>query len=257
MPRSAVLVRPEPGAIGQQERWPQAAPGGGVPVLPGHEDVHDERDLVAALVRLKSANPGLENAVVKRNDGFAGMGNAVFGYAGAPMDDLESWIGGELAADEWTGRRDRLRKVGGVVESYLRTPESSSPSAQLEIRPDGRVRVVSAHDQLVGGQFGQAFAGCRFPAADGRRARVRDLALRTGRVLAEQGVRGPCSVDFVATGDQVYALEINLRMGGTTAPFMFLHGSPATTTRRPATTWPGRPATLLPGHRPHPGPAST
>lgn len=219
--------------------------------------MHDERDLVAALVRLKSANPGLENAVVKRNDGFAGMGNAVFGYAGAPMDDLESWIGGELAADEWTGRRDRLRKVGGVVESYLRTPESSSPSAQLEIRPDGRVRVVSAHDQLVGGQFGQAFAGCRFPAADGRRARVRDLALRTGRVLAEQGVRGPCSVDFVATGDQVYALEINLRMGGTTAPFMFLHGSPATTTRRPATTWPGRPATLLPGHRPHPGPAST
>lgn len=168
----------------------------GVPVLPGYEDQHDP---MAALARLKSENPGLEKAVVKRDDGFAGMGNVVFSYADP--------------------RRFSVGEFQGVVESYL--PDCESPSAQLEIRPDGEVHLVSTHDQVLSGQ---SFVGCVFPAGDRYRKQVQEFALRTGQVLAAKGVLGPFSVDFVAAGDEVYAVEINLRMGGATAPFMFLNG---------------------------------
>jgi hypothetical protein len=201
-----------------------------VPVLTGYEDLRDEHDLIAALTRLKSENPGLDSAIVKLDNGFAGMGNAVFSYVGAPADDLESWIVGEIVerlvtgGDSWDSYRDRFRRVGGVVESHLLGPGVSSPSVQLEIRPGGDVRVVSTHDQLLGGPFGQSFVGCVFPARGSSRQQVQEFALRTGGVLAAEGVLGQCSVDFVVTGEQVYGLEVNLRMGGATAPFMFLQG---------------------------------
>ena len=203
----------------------------GVPVLAGYEDLRDEHDLIAALTRLKSENPDLGSAIVKLDNGFAGMGNAVFSYAGAPADDLESWIGGEIVerlvtgdGESWDSYRDKLQRVGGVAESYLLAPAVSSPSVQLEIRPGGDVRVVSTHDQLLGGPLGQSFVGCVFPARASYRQQVQEFASRTGGVLAAEGVLGQCSVDFVATRDQVYGLEINLRMGGATAPFMFLQG---------------------------------
>jgi hypothetical protein len=38
---------------------------------------------------------------------------------------------------------------------------------QLRITPDGRVELLSTHDQLLGGPSGQSYLGCMFPADPG------------------------------------------------------------------------------------------
>jgi hypothetical protein len=221
---------PELAGLGTKSGGRRLLRDAGVPVLPGHEDLGSEEDLVAALARLKTEHPHLRKAVVKLNESFAGAGNAIFSYEGAPQKGLAAWIADRMAdqltapGDTWVSFRDKLTVMGGVVEAFLDAQVLRSPSAQLEIEPGGRVRVLSTHDQVLSGAAGQTFVGCVFPAADAYRARVRDLAVQAGAALAHAGVIGQLSIDFVAdeaAPEQVYALEINLRMGGATAPFMF------------------------------------
>jgi hypothetical protein len=102
-----------------------------------------------------------------------------------------------------------------------------SPSAQLRVTPLGEVEALSTHDQLLGGPSGQAFLGCRFPADPEYAPAVMHEALKVGRRLAKEGVIGRFALDFVAVRNTsgewaVYAIEINLRKGGTTHPFLTL-----------------------------------
>lgn len=208
----------------------------GVPVPEGFEDIRDEEGLVKALAELRAETTGCERAVVKLDDSFAGCGNAVFSYAGAPAKGLESWIRAELPqrlafssqADTWESYSARLWKMGGVVEHFIDTPGTCSPSVQLEIDPVHGARVVSTHEQALGGTAGQTFVGCSFPAGHSYRADIQRLALRAGTALAGKGVLGHLSIDFLVanpvSGEGIHALEINLRMGGATAPFFLLHG---------------------------------
>lgn len=208
----------------------------GVPVPHGYEDLKQESDLVQALAELKSANPHLTKAVVKLNDSFSGGGNAIFSYADAPSTGIAAWVAAELSkrldfadrGESWPSYRSKFHDMGGVVECYIDAPGKRAPSAQLEIGPQSEVRILSTHDQVLGGTTGQTFIGCSFPAGELYRLRVQELALRAGRALAAKGVIGQLSIDFLADEStpegRVHALEINLRMGGTTAPYMFLHG---------------------------------
>jgi hypothetical protein len=122
----------------------------------------------------------------------------------------------------------KLSAMGGVVEEFLVGRYKASPSAQLRTSPDGSVLLISTHDQILGGRSDQVYVGCSFPAHDGYRLRIQELALRVGRVLADHGVVSRFGVDFMATRDtrrerwRVAALEINLRVVGTTHPFMAL-----------------------------------
>jgi hypothetical protein len=67
-----------------------------------------------------------------------------------------------------------------------------------------------------------------FPANEAYRARLRDIGLGIGRLLSTKGVVGRLSIDFLALRDaapgdwRLYAVEINLRMGGTTHPMLAL-----------------------------------
>ncbi|MFN4196247.1 MAG: peptide ligase PGM1-related protein, partial [Thermosynechococcus sp.] len=58
------------------------------------------------------------------------------------------------------------------------------------------------------------------------RQQLQELGQKVGTSLAQQGVIGCFGVDVVATqttqGWELYAIEINLRKGGTTHPFMTL-----------------------------------
>jgi hypothetical protein len=115
-----------------------------------------------------------------------------------------------------------------VVEEFLESPETTSPSAQLRVSPSGETLLISTHDQVLGGSSGQVYLGCRFPAASAYRMAVQDAAMRVGDVLARKGVVSRFGVDFLATRAAagapwaLHALEINLRMGGTTHPFLAL-----------------------------------
>ena len=87
---------------------------------------------------------------------------------------------------------------------------------------------ISTHDQILGGPGDQVFLGCSFPAREEYRLRISEAAIRIGEVLATYGVVSRFAIDFLVWRDapdaelSLAALEINLRMGGTTHPFLAL-----------------------------------
>ena len=123
---------------------------------------------------------------------------------------------------------EKFRGMGGIVEEFITGHEQASPSAQYRISPSGEVLLVSSHDQIMGGPSGQVYMGCRFPADDGYRVDIQQAGHRIGQTLAAHGAVSRFGVDFLVhrqTSHQpwrVTALEINLRMVGTSHPFLAL-----------------------------------
>jgi hypothetical protein len=204
----------------------------GVELPLGFEDLRDEGDVFEALAELRGRRPGLRRAVVKLNDSFSGEGNALFCY---PETDSKAARREALRRLEFAVPTEtpesycqKLTRMGGVVEEFVEAREKLSPSGQYRISPHGDVLALSTHDQILGGTSGQVFLGCRFPARDDYRLEVQEAGLRIGRVLAGHGVVSRFGVDFLVHREdaaqewKVSALEINLRMGGTTHPFLAL-----------------------------------
>jgi hypothetical protein len=97
---------------------------------------------------------------------------------------------------------------------------------QCRIDPDGSCHVVSTHDQLLGGESGQVFLGAYFPAQPQYAIEIGRMGHAISRAMKEKGVLGRFAVDFISVkeGDawRHYAIEINLRKGGTTHPLLML-----------------------------------
>ncbi|MBT3200734.1 MAG: ATP-grasp domain-containing protein [Phycisphaerales bacterium] len=210
----------------------------GVDIPDGIEHLHNEAQLVKALTEMKLRNPDLKRAVIKLNEGFSGEGNALFEYdtENPPKtpQELEDWIAAQLsqrirfeAADmTWDLYREKLERMGGIVECWIEGTEKRSPSVQCRIDPLGKVSVISTHDQMLGGPSGQIYLGCTFPADERYRLEIQEAGLKIAHALKEKGVLGIWGVDFVSvqSGAQWthYAIEINIRKGGTTFPFLVL-----------------------------------
>ncbi|HEV8268150.1 MAG TPA: peptide ligase PGM1-related protein [Thermoanaerobaculia bacterium] len=204
----------------------------GVELPAGFEDLKTEDEVTDAIIELKKLRPGLRRAVVKLNDSFSGEGNGLFRYTGdlskgAVHDGLSNL---ELAVATETREEyfDKFHRMGGIVEEFLEGEVKHSPSVQLRVDPHGAVLPISTHDQVLGGPSGQVFLGCLFPAADEYRLKISGAGMKIGAVLAQKGVVSRFGIDFLVTKSaetgetKVYALEINLRMGGTTHPFLAL-----------------------------------
>ena len=120
----------------------------------------------------------------------------------------------------------KLQERRAVVEERIVGEEFRSPSVQLRVTPLGRVELLSTHDQLLGGPSGQSYLGCVFPADTGYAALITREAAKIGGRLAKEGVMGRFALDFVVVRSngkwEPYAIEINLRKGGTTHPFLTL-----------------------------------
>ena len=126
-----------------------------------------------------------------------------------------------------TGYLAQLASDGGIVEERVTGAELRSPSVQLRVTPLGEVELLSTHDQLLGGPSGQKYLGCRFPADFGYAQAISREAAKIGAALAREGVLGRFAIDFVVVRDASggwtpYAIELNLRKGGTTHPFLTL-----------------------------------
>lgn len=208
----------------------------GIDLPAGMERLRDERDIVESLTELKRSQPELMRAAVKLEEGTSGEGNAVFPYAGCPdSSGLSSWIRGELAdrlvleasGESFEAFRDRFIQMGGVVEAWIDAADKRSPSMQGRVNPLGDVELISTHDQVLGGPSGQVFLGCSFPASAEYRLQIQDAGARVGRVLRDRSALGRFGVDFVSVqredgGWKHYAIEINLRKGGTTHTYRTL-----------------------------------
>jgi hypothetical protein len=119
------------------------------------------------------------------------------------------------------------RSLGRVVEERIVGVELLSPSVQLRVLPDRSVELLSTHDQLLGGKSGQSYLGCIFPADPAYSRLISAPAMTIGERLASEGALGRFAVDFVVKRDtagrwSAYAIELNLRKGGTTHPFLTL-----------------------------------
>lgn len=198
----------------------------GVPVPCGRESVHDPREIAAAVVGMRAERPGLDRVVVKQDNSGAGDGNWILptrDAAGRPRP--EEWLARHCLdeAPDWFVP-DLVD--GGVVEELVAGDVVSSPSAQLELTPDGEVRLLSTHEQVLGGDNGQVFVGCSFPADPDYAGMLAGHALAVAKTFAGAGARGRIGLDFMAARRgkewELVALEVNLRKGGTTHPFTAL-----------------------------------
>ncbi len=207
----------------------------GVHLPDGFERLRDEGDVVEGLTELKRRHPELRRAAIKLEEGMSGEGNAIFSYQGNPGGTaLAPWIEYELpgrirfeAKDEtWESFLAKYEEMGGIVEAFVDGEDKCSPSVQCRIDPTGDAAVISTHDQVLGGPSGQIFKGCTFPADPEYRLTIQEDGMKVARILQERGVLGRLGVDFVSVkrdGEwQHHAIEINLRKGGTTHPFMTL-----------------------------------
>ena len=208
----------------------------GVPTAFGFEDLHGEQEVVDALCELQARNPGLQRAVVKLNESFSGEGNGIFRYP-RPLPgnaaDLKWAVAEELPNLQWAAPETyeafmrKFDEMGGIVEEFLEAGEVHSPSVQMRVLPGGEPVLISSHDQILGGSTGQVYLGCRFPASDAYRRAIQAEAMKVAEVLSRNGVISRFGIDFLALRDgkgpwRTFAVEINLRMGGTTPPFLAL-----------------------------------
>ena len=209
----------------------------GVPHPQGAEDLHSLDEIVDAIVGMRSERPTMPSAIVKLNEGVSGEGNAVVRLAGLPSPGssderaavMERARQMELEAED-TAFEVYIAKFaegGGIVEERIEGEELQSPSVQLRVLPGGEVELLSTHDQLLGGASGQSYLGCVFPAAPEYARLITEQAETIGHRLASQGALGRFAVDFVVVRDATggwtpFAIELNLRKGGTTHPFLTL-----------------------------------
>ena len=203
----------------------------------GVEDLKSLDEIAEAIAGMRRKKPSIARVVVKLNEGVSGAGNANVELTGLPASGDSSeraaildrvtamkFESAKMSLDRFT---TKLGEYGGIAEELISGREFCSPSAQLRVTPLGDVEALSTHDQMLGGPSGQAYLGCRFPARPDYAASIMREALKVGRRLAKEGVIGRFALDFVAVLNdrnewEVYAIEINLRKGGTTHPFLTL-----------------------------------
>lgn len=203
----------------------------------GAEDLRTVEDIVAGVQHMRQRRPSLTLAIVKLNEGVSGAGNASLDLSGLPApgadgeaDAIEERLRTMVPEDEELSVQAYLtafEKGGGIVEERITGVALESPSVQMRALPDGTVELLSTHDQLLGGASGQKYLGCVFPANREYAASIAEPAMVIGRHLARLGVLGRFAVDFVVVQDDSgswtpYAIELNLRKGGTTHPFLTL-----------------------------------
>jgi hypothetical protein len=214
-----------------------------IPHPDGSLSLNNVEDLLAEIAALWQRQPHLKRMVIKLNEGFSGEGNAVLDLqpiqSVAPgkasqaqrktvLENCLSNLSFQAANETWENFSSRLPELGAIVEAFIEGEEKQSPSVQGYISPTGEVQILSTHDQILGGPDGQIYLGCRFPAHNSYRLRLQELGLKVGEALAKKGAIERYGVDFIAVRQSqqqewdIQAIEINLRKGGTTHPFMTL-----------------------------------
>lgn len=200
----------------------------------GFENLRSSEEVIDSLAKLKERNPALRKAVIKMNDGFSGEGNAIFSFKNAPETGLRDWVEAHLAENStvvaagmyFNQFMEKFVQMGGIVEAFVDGDIKTSPSVQCRINPVGLPDVSSTHDQLLGGESGQVFLGASFPANDEYNLEIGAIGKKVADFLHGKGVLGRFSVDFLSVKENGkwthYAIEINLRKGGTTHPYLML-----------------------------------
>lgn len=217
----------------------------GVPHPDGSPLVKTAENLAEVTAELWERQPHLQRIVIKLNEGFSGEGNALFNLGPLEAVAPPNASHGERVkrvhqafcdlrfqcdTETWEHFEERIHELGVIAEAFIEGETKRSPSVQGQINPLGEVEMLSTHDQVLGGPDGQIFLGCSFPADEDYRLRIQAMGEAVGKNLAQKGALERYGVDFVAVyyphripNWELQAIEINLRKGGTTHPFMALN----------------------------------
>jgi len=206
-----------------------------IPLPDGIEQVFTVKELIEGILKLWERNPTHVKYVAKLNDGVSGDGNAVFyllrDNINLSYEEKLKYIEETLRCnmefgsnnENWNLFEKKLKKRGAIVELWIEGTGATSPSAQGFITDD-TVIVLSTHEQILKKSL---YVGCHFPAAETYRKQLCANVLKIGEALQSQGARERFGVDFIvippsiscdSQQPSIYAIEINLRSGGTTHP---------------------------------------
>ena len=202
----------------------------------GFDNLKSLDEVVSALKQMRQQRSSVAQAVIKLNEGVSGEGNALVDLTNisdpeeASIRERLRAMRFELANTRFDDYWDKFQTRGGIAEERVGVgaKEVRSPSVQLRITPLGKVELLSTHDQMLGGPSGQSYLGCIFPADPAYAGVITRDAGKVADLLRDAGVIGRFALDFVVTRAsesvpwETYAIEINLRKGGTTHPFLTL-----------------------------------
>ncbi|HEY1407862.1 MAG TPA: hypothetical protein VF434_02920 [Promineifilum sp.] len=209
----------------------------GLPHPLGREDITGEEGFVDAILSLRARKPGIGRVITKHNQGVSGIGNAVVDLRGLPppgepaerpavLERLRA-MSFEVPEFNYDLYLREVKSQGAIVEEMIEGEVKRSPSVQMRISPLGKVEILSTHDQMLGGPSGQSYLGAIFPADPAYSRLITREAAKIGRRFVGEGIVGRFAIDFLtvqnALGEwEPFAIEINLRKGGTTHPFLTL-----------------------------------
>ena len=209
----------------------------GVPHPLGFENLTTIEQVVSSIRKIRAQRKDIRKVILKLNEGVSGEGNTTIDLQDLPAsgsnEEIEAISGRvkrmqtEKADLGFKAFMDRLAHRGGAVEEMVIAEEVRSPSVQMRVTPLRQLEILSTHDQLLGGRGGQSYLGAKFPADTAYATVITREAAKIGRRLANEGVIGRFALDFLVVRSkgkdwEPYAIEINLRKGGTTHPFLTL-----------------------------------
>ena len=193
-------------------------------------------ELIQNIIQLKLKYPNQKKVVIKLNEGVSGGGNAILclpdtDFATTAETERVEIVRNNLehlefmvTCENWESFSEKILHTGAIVELWIEAKDLTSPSAQGIIKEDGTVQILSTHEQIL--ERSNTYLGCSFPANVNYSKQIEHYSFLAGEVLSKKGARGRFALDFVTApkatdGSQydVFAIEINLRMTGTTHPF--------------------------------------
>lgn len=202
----------------------------------GISDIKTVEDLVNSVEILWAKYKNAKRFIVKLNSGVSGDGNAILelpcSYDVFFINDLETRMAMILGLLKelrfhsckmnWNLFCKRIIH-GAVLENFIEGEEKNSPSAQVFVHSDGRIEMLSTHEQILD-ENGFSFLGGIFPANKDYRRELQDSAMKVAVNLRRHGIIGVFAIDFLVVHDEekspkIWAIEINVREGGTTHPY--------------------------------------
>jgi hypothetical protein len=187
----------------------------GLPVVFGFEKLSDVDLIIDYIKKINS-----KNVLIRLDEGVSGAGNFLLNKAeflGKTNTDKVQIIKKILNA-----LPQRQVNSGVTVETWI-DEVVSSPSIQLYIHSDGKIDLLSTHDQILEGAE-KWFIGSKYPSSslDFINESVVLEAKKLGAYFYNQGFVGEFGLDLIITPETYYFVEANIRTLGTTYPREFV-----------------------------------
>lgn len=222
----------------------------GLDYIPGWIYLKNFTELSIAMAKLLKDHPYYKKLMVKLDYSSSGRGNAVFKakeflkeneieisiktdinkIARLIRKNFCKYVSFQMKGQDCQDYISEFNLNGGIVELYISAENKYSPSVQMCLNPDGQPKIISTHEQILGGPDDQKYVGCIFPARTSHRKSIVKEAKKVGNWMARHNMIGNFGVDFVVVYSQldptkckIYPIEINLRKGGTTHPFRIVY----------------------------------